>query len=427
MSEIVINKVYEILKDCAKKSRTIDYGYLYEQIGVDSRSIAERNRGSLILEEVNNLSIDDNNVMITALAVEKGTGLSGKGFFDLAERLGRINKAAEKNEKIDFWNKECQKIYSLYTEGSIGKVLKYVALNYLEQKKQPFSNNKFAEYIRRDSVKIFEKIIDDEDLLITASSGKGVWAEIPWIVIYNKKETDGPQEGLYIAYLFSADMKRIYLCLAYGVTKMIERYGKKLAFEKILSKIITVRSRGFLQGYLSDKNINLASGGRGHDYERAVVFYKQYVASDLPSEITLKEDLKNIINYYSNCLVEDNIVTEGVDFKNYTGGVEEGRLNLINHYSRERSPKIIRAAKEFYLKKNGKLECVVCGFNFQNKYGERGANFIEAHHMKPVSIMKDGDITRIEDIALLCSNCHKMIHVKSPWISIDDLKEIINN
>ncbi len=31
------------------------------------------------------------------------------------------------------------------------------------------------------------------------------------------------------------------------------------------------------------------------------------------------------------------------------------------------------------------LECEVCGFNFEEVYGQRGEGFIEGHHIKPLS------------------------------------------
>jgi NAD(P)-dependent dehydrogenase (short-subunit alcohol dehydrogenase family) len=33
--------------------------------------------------------------------------------------------------------------------------------------------------------------------------------------------------------------------------------------------------------------------------------------------------------------------------------------------------------------------------------------------------------TRIEDLRLLCSNCHRTVHAKRPWLSIEELIEIL--
>jgi len=59
------------------------------------------------------------------------------------------------------------------------------------------------------------------------------------------------------------------------------------------------------------------------------------------------------------------------------------------------------------------------------RYGNRGIGFIECHHTKPVSMLDGKSTTRIEDLALVCSNCHRMIHRTRPWMSVDELRMAI--
>lgn len=54
-----------------------------------------------------------------------------------------------------------------------------------------------------------------------------------------------------------------------------------------------------------------------------------------------------------------------------------------------------------------------------------GKDFIEAHHSKPISEMKENEKTKIEDIVLLCSNCHSMIHRKRPWLSKNNIRRLL--
>ena len=79
----------------------------------------------------------------------------------------------------------------------------------------------------------------------------------------------------------------------------------------------------------------------------------------------------------------------------------------------------------FIKKHNGKIFCEVCGFDFSEMYGELGKDYIEAHHIKPISEMSENEKTDINDIVLLCSNCHSMIHRKRPWINKDELHSLI--
>ena len=104
---------------------------------------------------------------------------------------------------------------------------------------------------------------------------------------------------------------------------------------------------------------------------------------------------------------------------------EEGALLTRLHRFRERDRGIIERRKANALKETGKLACEACGFDFQQVYGERGRQYIECHHIKPVSALKTGEKTRVTDLALLCANCHRMIHVARPWLTVADLKSIL--
>lgn len=104
----------------------------------------------------------------------------------------------------------------------------------------------------------------------------------------------------------------------------------------------------------------------------------------------------------------------------------EGKEMLRSHLIRERNQYLITKAKQkFKNEHNGQLYCEICGFNFSKVYGELGAGFIEAHHIKPVSEMKPNEATKINDIIMLCSNCHTMVHRKKPWLSKKDIKKIL--
>ena len=114
------------------------------------------------------------------------------------------------------------------------------------------------------------------------------------------------------------------------------------------------------------------------------------------------------------------LTEEHVDISNDDEGFVEGKEILKKHIIRERNHYIkTKAINKFKVLHNGKVYCEICGFNFEDKYGKIGENFIEVHHTKPVSEMKEGEKTKIEDLALLCSNCHSMIHRKRPWLSKD--------
>ena len=105
----------------------------------------------------------------------------------------------------------------------------------------------------------------------------------------------------------------------------------------------------------------------------------------------------------------------------------EGRLLARTHIMRELNPTLVRRKKDAVLEKNGYLACEACDFNFNKIYGDRGHGFIECHHTKPLHTLESESNTNLDDFALLCANCHRMIHVRNPWLMIDELKEVLKH
>lgn len=107
----------------------------------------------------------------------------------------------------------------------------------------------------------------------------------------------------------------------------------------------------------------------------------------------------------------------------------EGKKRLYSHLVRERDRRVIRVAIKKAKERYGKVFCEVCGFDFFQMYGEYGIDFIECHHKIPLAERDDlGSITKIEDIALLCANCHRMIHRKRNHVlRVEELKQIIRH
>ena len=78
-------------------------------------------------------------------------------------------------------------------------------------------------------------------------------------------------------------------------------------------------------------------------------------------------------------------------------------------------------AKKVFQAKHGRLFCQVCGFDFGRTYGE--PDFIEVHHLIPLKDLKEGQKTKLSDLAMVCPNCHRMLHRGSPWPTIEQLKQ----
>lgn len=103
----------------------------------------------------------------------------------------------------------------------------------------------------------------------------------------------------------------------------------------------------------------------------------------------------------------------------------EGRVLVGLHRRKERSRKIVAKKIAQVLGKTNCLRCEACDMSFDEKYGDHGKHFIEVHHLFPVKNMLPGHKTTLDQLALLCGNCHRMVHVKHPWLTIEQLKEKI--
>jgi predicted HNH restriction endonuclease len=107
----------------------------------------------------------------------------------------------------------------------------------------------------------------------------------------------------------------------------------------------------------------------------------------------------------------------------------EGRVlaQFRKHVRVERNGAVSKHVKKLRLKSDPSLHCDVCGFSFVEAYGEIGAEFIEAHHLVPLGGVRGERETRATDIALVCSNCHRMLHSANPLLKLEKLKELVRS
>ena len=99
---------------------------------------------------------------------------------------------------------------------------------------------------------------------------------------------------------------------------------------------------------------------------------------------------------------------------------EEGERSFAETSMIARNPQLIKAAKARY-----GFNCQVCDFNFENRYGALGKDFIEVHHLLPMSERKGRSKTTTDDVRVVCANCHRMIHHGPKLLEISELKGLL--
>lgn len=104
---------------------------------------------------------------------------------------------------------------------------------------------------------------------------------------------------------------------------------------------------------------------------------------------------------------------------------EEGRLLTRLHTYRERAKGLAKAKRLEVLKHGGKLDCEVCNLDFIDIYGSHADAVMEVHHRLPLSALPAERRTKLSDLAVVCANCHRVIHSKAPWLEIEELRELM--
>lgn len=94
--------------------------------------------------------------------------------------------------------------------------------------------------------------------------------------------------------------------------------------------------------------------------------------------------------------------------------ISEGSIQTTTISSRKRSAKLREYAFQYYYRKN-QIKCSICNFAFMQTYRKYGKQYIEFHHIKPISTYKEqGEIrdikNAIKNLCPVCSNCHAIIH-----------------
>ena len=115
-------------------------------------------------------------------------------------------------------------------------------------------------------------------------------------------------------------------------------------------------------------------------------------------------------------LLQQTVVEIALDNKKLE--VLEGDAYLKEAVFRSRNRALIQAAKA-----NSDYCCEACECNFEETYGVIGRAYIVAHHLRPIA--GGPSKTSLDDIALVCANCHAMIHTSNPPLRIEDLRELV--
>jgi hypothetical protein len=200
------------------------------------------------------------------------------------------------------------------------------------------------------------------------------------------------------------------------------RPGDRIAIKKRSAgnkSKIEIRATGFVTGI---------------DSESHRVFVR-WVASDLHHEVPSRGCFASIHGPFSggddwirrvfqleqgeHRLEESELPDLDDEFNWAPEGGRRWRLHLVIERNRE----IVKRKKAQVKSEKGLLECEACGFIFAKVYGDLGADFCEVHHRLALTQLDEAIIPKLADLAIVCSNCHRIIHRTKPMMPVEDFRD----
>lgn len=139
---------------------------------------------------------------------------------------------------------------------------------------------------------------------VEASGGRGRATATPRIAIVDADETTTTRRGLYVAYLFAADMSTVALTLNQGVAEIGEHLGRAGARRFAALQAAAIRAALHPDDIADlDTTIDLrSSAALSADYEQANILARTYNLDDLPDESAMVADLHRFIRLYALAL-----------------------------------------------------------------------------------------------------------------------------
>lgn len=222
--------------------------------------------------------------------LKNNTFSSGKPLINLFRRLGFRVESSLHDSALDhaqLLRDALEEILSGYLDAKGVKCTKETAMWATVNR----ARDALAELVREYS-----------HITVKASVGNsGNWAAVPWIALRDDRVAQSTQEGVFLAYLFRADMTGVYWTFNQGVTKLREQSGWPAAKERLLEVAGAQRARFEDQlraRFTSSDDIDLRAKGPAATYEASTISWRLYEAGALPPAQELVSDLYRLLDVY---------------------------------------------------------------------------------------------------------------------------------
>lgn len=229
-------------------------------------------------------------------------------------------------------------------------------------------NHEMFKLINYTSTDALKELVKDYNLTARGSCGAGGWTRYPWIAVYNEEITTTIQKGVYIVYLFSQDMSRVYLTLNQGCTVLKKDLGIKAARDSMIN------CRNEIRGIIKDTRFivdnELIVGNA--DYEIGSIYYKEYLRDNFPTQEEFMEDLYFMIKiydkYYNDIFLRNKNISQKNKISYSEGNIMKNNIRNIERYIKSKGFIFsYEAISNFYLSLKTKPFLILAGISGTGK------------------------------------------------------------
>jgi 5-methylcytosine-specific restriction protein A len=255
--------------------------------------------------------------------------------------------------------------------------------------------------------------------------GQTDWSETPLAAIFDRMVTDSAQRGHYLVFLFHRHGSGVFVSLNQGITAVRETGGN-------LAPRLRREARRYQENLPSAALIDLnieeidlaATTSRSKGYSAGNIAALWLPIDEMPHDTVLVGHLWRFLALYSQSVAAENVARVALE-----GGSAGVASNLVEarrfgwHWRAEgRNSLVARIAKELQ-----GYQCQGCGRDFVAEFGEVGKRCVEAHHLTPFSKLdsRPRNLDPQADFAVVCSNCHRLLHSRPEPLSMEQLAELL--
>lgn len=222
-----------------------------------------------------------------------------------------------------------------------------------------------AQRLLRDADQALSKHVP-AGIEIVGSGGKAVPTYTPWVGFFDPDETSSPQRGLYVVYLFAADMRSATLSLMQGITELSREIGPAAARVRLAADAEALRravGSSRLNGLSSAMEL-ATMGWRQRAYKAGNVAALRYDLSSLPAESVLRSHLTRFLELYQDAVATKRRILQESPGIIGTGSRQQQAegVDLLLHFKPKNDADYVSHVRAQVMRKSRRHETLVCQY-----------------------------------------------------------------